>query len=207
MNTKFAKKGLDPTKKILEGQWAVFLEQRSNPKFISLSEANSKLSKKNKYHHHIGIGGYKRQVSKWRQEDTEKKVAGWPTLSEQLGERTANWIHARKPRETEADVSFDDPNVEEVAKNIYAMTAKQNQGSFKPQRERDILTAGLGNTEHPGRVRGISSKEGWKEGFRPQWEGLYKKRDRYKEELSDYFKQEAKKEFKDLMSHQILHQN
>jgi hypothetical protein len=49
------------------------------------------------------------------------------------------------------------------------------------------------------RVRGISSKEGWKEGFRPQWEGLYKKRDRYKGDLSDYFKQEAKKEFKDLM--------
>jgi hypothetical protein len=47
-----------------------------------------------------------------------------PTLFEQLGERTANWIRARKPRETEAGVSFDDPNVEEVAKNIYAMAAK-----------------------------------------------------------------------------------
>jgi hypothetical protein len=32
---------------------------------------------------------------------------------------------------------------------------------------------------------------------------LYKKRDRYKEELSDYFKQEAKKEFKDLMSQML----
>jgi hypothetical protein len=84
------------------------------------------------------------------------------------------------------------------------MAAKQSQGSFKPQRERDIiLTAGLGNPEHPGPVRGISFKEGWKEGFRPQWEGLYKKHDRYKEELSDYFKQEAKKEFKYLMSQML----
>jgi hypothetical protein len=32
---------------------------------------------------------------------------------------------------------------------------------------------------------------------------LYKKRDRYKEELSDYFKQEAKKEFKLLMSQML----
>jgi hypothetical protein len=32
---------------------------------------------------------------------------------------------------------------------------------------------------------------------------LYKKRDRYKEVLSDYFKQEAKKEFKDLMSQML----
>jgi hypothetical protein len=61
MNTKFAKKGLDPTKKykISVGQWAVFLEHMSSPDFISLSEANSELSKKNKYHHHLGTGGYK----------------------------------------------------------------------------------------------------------------------------------------------------
>ena len=165
MNTKFAKKGLDPTKKykISAGQWAVFLEQRSSPDFISLSEANSELSKKNKYRHHLGTGGYKRQVPKWTQEDAEKKAAGLPTLSEQLGERTANWIRARKPRETESGVSFDDPTVEEAAKNIYAIAAKQSQGTFKPQRERDILTAGLGNPEHPGHVRGISSKEGWKD--------------------------------------------
>jgi hypothetical protein len=91
-----------------------------------------------------------------------------PTLSEQLGERIANWIRARKPRQTESGVSFDDPNVEEVVKNIYAVAVKQSQGSFKPQKERDILTSGLGNPEHPGRVRGISSKEGWKEGFGPQ---------------------------------------
>jgi hypothetical protein len=46
MNTKFAKKDLDSTKKykISAGLWAVFLEQRSNPDFISLSEANSELS-------------------------------------------------------------------------------------------------------------------------------------------------------------------
>jgi hypothetical protein len=87
---------------------AVFLEQWSSPEFISLSEANSELSKKNKYHHHLDTGGYKGQVSKWRQEDVEKKAAGLSTLSEQLGERTANWIRARKPRETEVGVSVGD---------------------------------------------------------------------------------------------------
>jgi hypothetical protein len=43
--------------------------------------------------------------------------------------------------------------------------------------------ASLANPEHPSRVRGISSNEGWKEGFGPHWEGLYKKRDRYKEKM------------------------
>jgi hypothetical protein len=66
-----------------------FLELRNNLNFISLSEANSKLSKKNKYHH-LGTCGYMRQIPKWRQDDAKKKVVGLPTLSEQLGERTAN---------------------------------------------------------------------------------------------------------------------
>jgi hypothetical protein len=123
-----------------------------------------------------------------------------PTLSEQLEERTANWIRARKPREIETSVFFDDPMLDGVAKSIFAVAAKQHEGLFKPQRERDILTAGLGNPEHPSRVRGISSKERWKEGFRPEWEGEYKKCDQYKEEMESYFKEEAKKDFQEMMS-------
>jgi hypothetical protein len=43
-------------------------------------------------------------------------------------------------------------------------------------------------------------KEGWKEGFGPEWEGEYKKQDRYKEEMESYFKEEAKKDFQEMMS-------
>jgi len=50
--------------------------------------------------------------------------------------------------------------VEEAVKNIFTVAAKQQAGYFKPQREIDVLTVPLGNPEHPGRVRGISSKEG-----------------------------------------------
>jgi hypothetical protein len=93
-------------------------------------------------------------------EEAAKKAAGLPMLSEQLGERTTNWIHAQKPRETETGVSFDDPMLDGAAKSIFAVAAKQHEGLFKPRRERDILTAGLGNPEHPGCVRGISLEEG-----------------------------------------------
>jgi hypothetical protein len=44
------------------------------------------------------------------------------------------------------------------------------------------------------------------EGFRPQWEGLYKKCDQYKEEMTDYLKEDANKEFKDLMSQMLSNQ-
>jgi hypothetical protein len=56
LNSKWAKKGLDPTKryKITAGQWAVFLEQRNSDEFKALSESKSELAKRNKYHHHLG---------------------------------------------------------------------------------------------------------------------------------------------------------
>ena len=46
---------------------------------------------------------------------------------------------------------------DEAAKNVLAVAAKQKEGSFKPSMERDALSVGLGNPEHPGRVRGVSS--------------------------------------------------
>jgi hypothetical protein len=60
MNVKYAKTGMDPTTKynISKGQWVVFLEQRNDPNFLARSEANSQLAKRNKYHHHLGTGGY-----------------------------------------------------------------------------------------------------------------------------------------------------
>jgi hypothetical protein len=41
---------------------------------------------------------------------------------------------------------------DDAAKNILAMVAKQKEGSFKPPRERETLSVGLGNPEHPDRV-------------------------------------------------------
>jgi len=92
MNVKYAKTAMDPTSKynITNGQWAVFLEKRNDPNFLARSEANSQLAKRNKYHHHLGTGGYRHQVPKWRQEEAAKKAVGLPVLSEQVGERSTN---------------------------------------------------------------------------------------------------------------------
>jgi hypothetical protein len=203
LNSKWAKKGLDPTKryKITAGQWAVFLEQRNSDEFKALSESKSELAKRNKYHHHLGTGGYQRKLAQWEQEDEAQRAQGLPALPDQLGRRGSQWVHARVPaKKANSSLSFADPMVEEAAKNIFKVAAKQKAGEFKPQREKDVLTVALGNPEHPGRVRGISSKEGWKEGFGPEWEGMYRKRDRYKEELSNFFKEEAKKEVEQVMN-------
>lgn len=54
----------------------------------------------------------------------------------------------------------------------------------------DELSVALGNKEHPGRVRGISSKFGLKHGF-PQESGMYKTRQRYKDELFEHLCKKA----------------
>jgi len=95
---------------------------------------------------------------------------------------------------------FPDPMVEEAARNIFKVVAKQQASEFEPQSEKDVLTVALGNPKHPSHVRGISSKEGWKEGFRPEWEGMYRKHDRYNKELSNFFNEWAEKEVKQVMN-------
>jgi len=169
-----------------------------------LSESKSELTKRNKYRHHLGTGGYRRKLAQWEQEDEVQRAKGLPALPDQLGRRGSRWIRARvAAKEAKSGLSFSEPMVEEAAKNIFAVVAKQQADEFKPQREKDVRTVALDNPEHPGRVRGILSKEGWKEGFGPEWEAMYRKRDRYKEEMSNYFKEKAKREVEEVM-HKIL---
>ena len=122
LNSKWAKKGLDPTKryKITAGQWAVFLEQRSTEEFKALSESKSELARRNKYHHHLGTGGYQRKLAQWEQEDEAQRAKGLPALPDQLGRRGSRWIRARVPaKEAKSGLSFSDPMVEEATKNIF----------------------------------------------------------------------------------------
>jgi len=71
-----------------------------------------------------------------------------------------------------------------VEKRIFEVTAAEKSGSFEPWRDMDVLTEALGNPEHRGRIRGISSRKSWKDVESWQAEGSsYRSRQRYKEEL------------------------
>jgi hypothetical protein len=201
LNTKFVKKGLDATKKykkITPAKWQTFVQQKTSVEFLAKSEANSELAKKNIYNHHLGTAGYKRQIPKWRAEEEARQAAGLLPRFPNVEERGSHWLLARKPVETKSGFSWPDPMTDEAAKSILAVAAKQKEGLFKPSRERDALSVGLGNPEHPGRVRGMSSRLGWKEGF-PNDADMYKKSDRYKEAMRDFFKEEAKQEMKQML--------
>ena len=93
MNTKFVKKGLDATKKypkITAAKWKTFVEQKTSEEFLSMSQANAKLAKKNLYHHRLGTSGYQRAIPKWRAEEAARKAAGLPVMFDEVNERTSN---------------------------------------------------------------------------------------------------------------------
>jgi len=65
---------------------------------------------------------------------------------------------------------------------IKALSQKKMRGEFKPRLKVDELSVALGNKEHPGRVRDVSSKLGLKHGF-PQEASSYRTRQHYKDDL------------------------
>jgi hypothetical protein len=89
MNKKWLQKGRDPTKRypITEAQWARFRLMRESDDAKAKSKAASELAKRNKYHHHLGTGGYKTKIPKWRAEDDAKRREGHLALTDIVQEQ------------------------------------------------------------------------------------------------------------------------
>ena len=78
---------------------------------------------------------------------------------------------------------------------MLAIKAAKERGEFQPRRDHDELTEALGNPEHRGRVRGVSSRQSWKNVESWQSDAAsYHTRQRYKEEIFQKGKEEAMRE-------------
>jgi hypothetical protein len=86
-------------------------------------------------------------------------------------------LRARGELSDSREIAFRNSETQAVAEKVKEKAAEASQGSFTGVREHDVLIVTLGNPEHPGRVRGVSSSQGWKYGF-PEDIGMYKKRKR-----------------------------
>jgi len=66
MNKKWLWKGQDLTKQyhITEAPWARFHVTRDSDDSKAKSKVASELTKRNRYHHHLGTGGYKAKIPK-----------------------------------------------------------------------------------------------------------------------------------------------
>jgi hypothetical protein len=80
-------------------------------------------------------------------------------------------------------------------KVVVKLTAKKRLGLFKSDRENDVLSGALDNTEHTGCIHGVASQILWKIGF-PNDAWSYKKCDRYKRNVKDAIEERMNTMFK-----------
>nr|ABA93591.1 transposon protein, putative, CACTA, En/Spm sub-class [Oryza sativa Japonica Group] len=89
-----------------------------------------------------------------------------------------------------------------VADTIENLSSAQEKGACKPKREKDVLSTALGTPEHGGRVRGVSSKMSWKEGFKHD---PHKTREAYKDKHKDEGAVDFERQMMDLcVKHMLL---
>jgi hypothetical protein len=186
LNTKYVKKGLIPKYmgKITEAQWKEFVQQKTDPKVLAISNEYAEMSKKNIYPHHIGSKGYAAKIPEWKKKIEEAASAGNPNLVKDIEERTVNWLLAQSELTQDGKLGHKKKGVVAVQEKAVQLTKKKRLGLFKSDRENDVLSGALSNAEHTGHIRGVASQMLWKVGF-PNDAWSYKKRDRYKRNLED----------------------
>ena len=65
---------------------------------------------------------------------------------------------ARSELTEEGKLVYKEPRVEQVIERVMKVVEEEKQGRFMTDREKDQLTAALGNPEHSGRLRAVSSQ-------------------------------------------------
>lgn len=197
LNQKYVKKGEMPFKEygfITQERWDKFVRYHTSEDAMDKSEKFSLLAKRNLYPHHLGSTGYVVKKKKWRREEREAVVAGKPIEYEGLNERTRDFLKARRPKQlAQGKSKFNEPQTEEAEKKILAFVTAEQAGTFTPHREKDQLSAALGNPEHRGRVRGMSSRMSWKDAWAID-AGSCRTQQGYKEKLIQETSEETMRE-------------
>jgi hypothetical protein len=142
------------------------------------------MSKKNIYPHHMGSSGYVGKIPEWKKEIEEAVNVGNPNPIDDIEERTVNWFLTRSELTQDGKLVHKKKGVAAIQEKAVELTAKKRLGLFKSDRENDIFSGALSNTEYTGCIHGIASQMSWKIGF-PNDAWSYKKRDRYKRNLED----------------------
>jgi hypothetical protein len=186
LNINYVKKGLVPKhmSKITDVQWKKFVQQKTNPKALTISNEYDEMLKKNIYPHHMGSKGYVAKIPEWKKKIEEVVSAGNSNSVEDIEERIVNWSLARSKLTQDGKLVHKKKGVTAVQEKAVQLNEKKRLGLFKSDRENDVLSGALSNAEHIGCIRDVASQMPWKVGFsNDAWS--YKKRDRYKRNLED----------------------
>jgi hypothetical protein len=160
MNRNYVKKGLvaKHMSKITEAQWKEFVQQKTDPKAIAISNEFAEMSKKKIYPHRLGSSIYVGKIPNWKKKIKETVNANNPNPVDDIEERTMNWLLARSELTQDGNLVRKKKGVAVVQEKAVELTAKKRLGIFKSNRENGVLSGALGNVEHTGHIRGIASQ-------------------------------------------------
>jgi hypothetical protein len=160
MNRNYVKKGLVPKHmgKITEAQWKEFVQQKTDPKALAISNEFAEMSKKNIYPHRMGSSRYVGKNPEWKKKIEEDVSADNPNPVDDIEERTVNWLLARSELTQDGKLVHKKKGVVTIQEKAVEFTAKKRQGLFKNDWENDVLSGALGNAEHTGRICGVASQ-------------------------------------------------
>jgi hypothetical protein len=142
------------------------------------SNRMKELIQKNKFKHRLGPGGYKAAIPFWTKKEQELRETGISDPLEGCTLRMRNWIRGRSRIDDNRPLVTSNYDITRAIENAKDLVTKEKISEFKPQHQKDQLTAALETEEHRGRTRAFSSNAMWKEGFMEDIH-MYKKSGRH----------------------------
>ena len=116
LNKKYIQKGLTSFNEfgnITPSQWEELVAQKTSSEALELSARNTELAKRNKYHRHLGPGGYYAKEEQFREMDEQAAAAGNIDVKN-LKVRSRNCIYTRSTESSGGNLKFDNPATEEA---------------------------------------------------------------------------------------------
>jgi len=180
---KFIDKGLEPFEKhppIEPADWNEFVQLRESEEAQVASERFRELRKRHLHDHNLGPVGYDGKIARWEKEDSDLSAKGIPNPWDEFPEgRSRNWLRARSElavSDGTAHIKWKKESTQQVPQEVKKKNENALSSGMTWERENDLLSACLG-PEQPGRVRGVSSYNGWKHAW-PESSGVSRKRKR-----------------------------
>ena len=149
--------------------WEEFVTYKKSEEALQKSETNKANAAKKKYHHTMGPAGYAFSMPKWEKLEADLLAKGITPEPYKWIERARNWFYGHGGTlDAEGKCIYNRRHKENPLlpiEDIRNAVKDVEEGRFRPDREKDELTRGLGNDEHKGRTRGTPGSKPWKIAF------------------------------------------
>jgi hypothetical protein len=128
---------------ITQNEWNTFQQLHTTPEAMARGNRMKEVIQKNKFKHRLGPGGYKAAIPLWIKKEQELCEDGIPDPIEGCTLRTRNWIWGRSCIDDKGQLVSSNSNIARMIENAKDLVTKEQTGKFKPQRQKDQLSAAL----------------------------------------------------------------